>query len=268
VTHGSLGSPGGSPSPAPPSEKRIRVYQSSGLSGGMGRRLFAIPYNPDHSYATVNEPRAKTIADWYERASPDAAALLDAVKAHTDEVLNVEGSKGGYILAPKAAVEKAQAELQAKGIDPFADAKAAQEARVAKREERSRQAESRVNRIDEEADNAESVAANPGSEVPTAFLPGKKFVEEDVKPKIKAVAEGVAKAWEGLKSITAPFTRSGQASTAKDILRERGSELQQRFDRLGAAFHDAKKLMDGMSTADTRQFASLADMTSQSARPL
>lgn len=86
------------------------------------------------------------------------------------------------------------------------------------------------------------------------FYPGERFVEDDLKPKLKSAAEGVGKAWAGVKSIVAPFTRGPQGETAKGIMRERGAELQQRFDRLSDAFKESEKLMEGMNKTQTRTF--------------
>jgi hypothetical protein len=47
-------------------------------------------------------------------------------------------------------------------------------------------------------------AANP------EFLPGQKFIDEDVKPALESAAETVKSAWEGVKSLIAPQTRSPQ----------------------------------------------------------
>jgi hypothetical protein len=86
------------------------------------------------------------------------------------------------------------------------------------------------------------------------FLPGEKFIEDDVKPLVTGTAEAVSKAWDGVKSILAPYTRSSGASDVRGILRERGADLAQRWDRLDAAFADSKAAMDKLPEATTRDF--------------
>jgi hypothetical protein len=65
---------------------------------------YGVPYNPTESYATVNEPRAREIAAWYEQAkhepnSPEVKASYDAMKKETLDQYNYLKDKG-YTLEP------------------------------------------------------------------------------------------------------------------------------------------------------------------------
>ncbi len=102
------------------------------------------------------------------------------------------------------------------------------------------------------AQRAESVAKNKPGE--SEFLPSSKFIEEDVKPFIVKAGKAVADAFAGVKSLIAPYSRSPEAGTTRNVLRERGSDLAQRWDRLGAAFEESKTAMDKMPEAVTRDF--------------
>ncbi len=88
----------------------------------------------------------------------------------------------------------------------------------------------------------------------TSFYPGKPFVEEDVKPAIERLSEIGRDLATGVKRILAPQTRGVQARSAAGVLREHGAELAQRWDRLTAAFKDAKSYMDKLPVAATRSF--------------
>jgi hypothetical protein len=97
---------------------------------------------------------------------------------------------------------------------------------------------------------------------PDAYLPGgkaaKSFVEDDVKPHLKAAVDGVKQAWDGVKRVFAPHARSSDARLAGNRVRESGAELAQRIDRLDEAFGKTKDAMDKLPVADTRQF--IADL--------
>lgn len=96
-----------------------------------------------------------------------------------------------------------------------------------------------------------------GEKQPLEFLPGgkavKTFNEEDVKPRLEAASEAVGKAWEGTKELFG-LQNTDDAMRAKGILRERGSELANRMDRLVDAFRPAKEAFDKVPVADQRQF--------------
>lgn len=92
------------------------------------------------------------------------------------------------------------------------------------------------------------------------FLPGSKFIDKDVKPAIEKMAEGFKSAWEGVKSLVAPFTRSEGAKKAALIIREkRGAELAQRLDRLHEAFDKAEKLVDKLPVDQQRDITDKAE---------
>jgi hypothetical protein len=105
-----------------------------------------------------------------------------------------------------------------------------------------------------EALMAEKAPAEPATAGEISHYPAQKFVEDDAKPALKAAGEAVDKAWEGVKSLVAPHARTRKADRAKGIMRERGADLAQRYDRLGEAFNDARKAFEKVPTAQSRQF--------------
>jgi hypothetical protein len=112
-----------------------------------------------------------------------------------------------------------------------------------------------LNRI---AQRAEKHAKNQPSEMSkaqrTLFYPGEKFVEEDLKPASEKVGKMVASAWNGVKSLIAPQTHSAEGRYSADVLRERGAELAQRYDRLNEAFHETRKYFEKLDKPITRDF--------------
>lgn len=90
-----------------------------------------------------------------------------------------------------------------------------------------------------------------------SYLPGKdaakKFWEDDVKEKAVKAGDAVSGAWEGIKRIFAPQTRTHEGLQASETWRTRNAELAQRYDRLNSAFGDARKVLDKAPQAVTRQ---------------
>lgn len=86
------------------------------------------------------------------------------------------------------------------------------------------------------------------------FLPGQKFLEDDLKPAAEKVGSAVASAIKGIRSLVAPTWAGKEARATGNVLRERGAELQQRFDRVDEAFHEARKFMDKVPQTVTRDF--------------
>jgi hypothetical protein len=86
------------------------------------------------------------------------------------------------------------------------------------------------------------------------FLPGEKFLEDDLKPAAEKIGTAVASAVRGIRSLVAPTWAGPKARTTGNVLRERGAELQQRFDRVDEAFHEARKFMDKLPQVATRDF--------------
>jgi hypothetical protein len=86
------------------------------------------------------------------------------------------------------------------------------------------------------------------------FYPGEEFINEDVKPAAKKIGESMMDAVKGIRSLVAPFTASKEARTTGNVLRERGAELAQRFDRVNEVFHEAREFMDKMPVNDSREF--------------
>lgn len=100
-----------------------------------------------------------------------------------------------------------------------------------------------------------ALPTKPNDEIP--FLPGgnavKSFWNDDVKESASKAGEAVKGAWEGIKRIFAPQTRTHEGLQASETWRTRNAELAQRYDRLNAAFGDARKVLDKAPQAVTRQ---------------
>jgi hypothetical protein len=100
-----------------------------------------------------------------------------------------------------------------------------------------------------------ALPTKPNDDIP--FLPGgdtvKAFWNDDVKESASKAGEAVKGAWEGIKRIFAPQTRTHQGLQASETWRTRNAELAQRYDRLNAAFDDSRKLLDKAPQAVTRQ---------------
>jgi hypothetical protein len=109
------------------------------------------------------------------------------------------------------------------------------------------------------------------AEEPGAALPGsatvRKFWDEDLKSKAKDVGEAVSKAWEGIKSVVAPQTRTPEGQATAEIWRQRNSELAQRSDRINAAFDKGRKFLDTLPVAETRDMIDRIERGMPQARP-
>ncbi len=82
-----------------------------------------------------------------ERIDGDAKTLIDAVRERTNEVWNVGGKNGRYVLAPKQLVKRVEAELEARGHDMAAEIAAARQVREANRAKWQRNRQDRERKI-------------------------------------------------------------------------------------------------------------------------
>lgn len=79
------------------------------------------------------------------------------------------------------------------------------------------------------------------------------FVDQDVRPKLDAAVDGLKGSWDGFKDFFG--MQSGKdAVSAKNTLRNRGAEMQQRVDSVRTALQSAKEYFDSQPQANTRQF--------------
>jgi hypothetical protein len=190
--------------------------------------------------ADLNRRMDEFLSRKQEGANPEAVAK----EAKAAEVEKTLAAKGEF-----TAPEEPSAE----------DQKTAQE--VADRMEAGRgKAERRVENkpIDPAAERRfEELSKRATFEAPTespdAFLPGtdtgKKFYEEELQPAV----EGLGKAWKGVKNLIG--AQSGKEATiTRGMVRERGAELAQRYDRLNHAFDATRKAMSKLPQATTREF--------------